>query len=551
MIDRDIHLARALLVEGNAMLRSVAAEQLRNAGVGHVAQASRVKDARLLIEREPFDIIICNREFEGSDDSGQDLLDELRRENQLPHSTVFMMVTSQASFSQVVEAAEAALDGILVRPYSAALLSQRLTEARHRKRELSDILKALDRGEPEVALARALKRYQEKQPYATYCGRLVAELFLRLDRPKDAKLVFTKLAQAANAAWARLGQARACLALSDAASARQLIEAVLAEEPDTADAHDLMGRILVDQCDFDGALLSYRRAAAITPGCLLRNQHAGALAFYQGQDSEALKLLERSLGLGVQSKLFDALTLLLIAVLRHDAGDRAGVLSMRDQLLRYRERFPQSRRLIRFVQAAEVLARWASGQTEAAAEMLRQLSAQAGDDDFDLEAANTALLLWARSPEQASLQTAHTALVERLGMRFCTSKAITEVLLAAARRAEPATTLIRRCQARVAALSEQAMDLSLKGEVAQAVQLLLEHGASTLNAKWLEMASLIARRNRDRWPEADAAAQRAAQLLQRSCTGVNHIAGIQRSGRSPGGLQLRGKETGAVGVATA
>lgn len=168
MIDRDIHLARALLVESNAMLRSVAADQLRNAGVGHISQASRVKEARLLIERESFDIIICNREFEGSDDSGQDLLDELRRENQLPHSTVFLMVTSQASFHQVVEAAEAALDGILVRPYTAALLSQRLAEARHRKRELGDILKALDRGEPEVALARALKRYQEKLPYATY-----------------------------------------------------------------------------------------------------------------------------------------------------------------------------------------------------------------------------------------------------------------------------------------------------------------------------------------------------------------------------------------------
>ena len=57
MIDRDIHTARALLVEGNAMLRSVAAEQLRSLGIGHVAQASRVRDARLLIERKPTDAV--------------------------------------------------------------------------------------------------------------------------------------------------------------------------------------------------------------------------------------------------------------------------------------------------------------------------------------------------------------------------------------------------------------------------------------------------------------------------------------------------------------
>lgn len=551
MIDRDIHLSRALLVEANAMMRSVAAEQLRSVGVGHISQASRVKEARLLIEREPFDIIICNREFEGSDDSGQDLLDELRRENQLPHSTVFLMVTSQASFHQVVEAAEAALDGILVRPYTAALLSQRLVEARHRKRELADILKALDRGEPEAALARALKRYQEQLPYATYCGRLVAELFLRLDRPKDARLVFEKLAKPSSASWARLGQARACVALGDASAAKQLIQTVLSAEPDAADAHDLMGRILVEQCDFDGALQSYRRAAAITPGCLLRNQHAGALAFYQGQGAEALKLLERSLGLGSQSKLFDALTLLLIAVLRHDAGDRPGVTSMRDQLIRYRERFPQSRRLGRFVQAAEVLLLAVSAQTDQAMTMLQRLSSQAGDDDFDLEAANTALLLWARLPKDASMQAAHAAVIEQLGMRFCTSKAITEVLLASARREEPATELVKRCQSRVAAMAEQAMDLSLKGEVSQAVELLLNQGERTLNAKWLEMAGLIARRNRDRWPDAEALAQRAAQLLARSCATVSHIAGIQRSGRSPGGLQLRGKEAGPVSVETA
>jgi hypothetical protein len=101
---------------------------------------------------------------------------------------------------------------------------------------------------------------------------------------------------------------------------------VLADQPDSADAHDLIGRILVEQCDFEGALREYRAAASLTPGCLLRGQHAGALAFYQGANSEALERLEHTLGLGVQSKLFDALSLVLIALLRFDAGDEAGVL---------------------------------------------------------------------------------------------------------------------------------------------------------------------------------------------------------------------------------
>lgn len=541
MIDRDIHLARALLVENNPLLRSIGAEQLRNAGVGHVIQVGRVKEARLMIERETFDIIVCNREFEGNDDNGQDLLDELRREHQLPHSTVFLMVTSQARYHMVVEAAEAALDGILVRPYSGALLGQRLAEARNRQRELDDILRALDDGQTELAMARALKRFQDRQPYASFCGRLVAELLLTLQRPVDARRVFEKLAQPSGATWARLGVARSLAAANDTRGARKVIESVLADVPGSADAHDLMGRLLVEQCDFEGALAEYGEAAALTPGCLLRNQHAGALAFYQGQNAESLKLLERSVALALQSKLFDAMTLLLIAVLRFDAGDTPGVASTSEQLRRYGERFPGSRRLQRLREAAKVLAELLGGRPESALEALRALSAAIGEDDFDLEAANTVLLLWERLPAQHRPAAEHAALVERIGMRFCVSKAMSEVLVASARRADPTSNIVRACQARVAALAEQAMDSALRGNARAAVLMLLETGERTLNTKLLEMACLLARRDRVHMEDADALAARAAATLARCCQAVNAIAGIQRSGRAPAALQWRGR----------
>jgi hypothetical protein len=93
--------------------------------------------------------------------------------------------------------------------------------------------------------------------------------------------------------------------------------------------------------------------------------------------------------------------------------------------------------------------------------------------------------------------------------------------------------------AKGAALAEQAMDRSLKGEAEAAVRLLLRAGSEALNAKLLELAGLIARRHREQLPEADAWCAQAAALMSRSCKTVTHIAGIQRSGRSPGGLQLR------------
>jgi Tfp pilus assembly protein PilF len=553
MIDRDIHLAKALLVESNALLRSVASGQLRDLGIGQISSASRVKDARLLLERERFDIVICNRDFEGSDYSGQDLLDELRRENLLPHSTVFLMVVQTATYHQVMEAAEAALDGLLVRPYTAAVLSARLLEARNRKRELGDVLRALDAGQTETALIKAVQRFQEQQPYWMYCGRLAAELLLTLQRPSEARQLFDRLLQAKpKASWARLGVARAQMACGEMAAARKTVAEVLSTEPGSADAHDLMGRILVDHCDFDGALAEYSAAVVATPGCLLRAQHAGALAFYQGKSDEALKYLERTLSLGVQSKLFDALTLLLITMLRYDRGDAVGVATMREHLTRYQARFPDSRRLGKLNQAAGVLLALLGKQDTAALEELRALAAQAEDPRFDLESANMLLALWSRVPDSLRPAAEYEALLDKVALRFSVSKAIAEVLVASVGRTEAAVAIIRRGQARIAALSEQAMELSLAGKPAQAAQLLLDEGEKTGNARLLEMAVQIARRNVGAEPNvgwAESLAERASAALKNNCAAANHIAGIQRSGRSPGGLQLRGVQAPPLSTA--
>jgi len=535
--ERGIHLTRALLVEGNPLWSSVTVAQLRDIGIGSVIQASRVKDARLLIERERFDFIVCNREFEGASETGQDLLDELRRERQLPHSTVFLMVTSQASYHQVVEAAESALDGILVRPYTAALLNKRLMAARKRKHELAEILQALDQGKAELALEFALRRFRERLPYADYCGRLAAELLLSLGKHSEARLLFEGLAHDVDSTWAKLGVARAHTAAGETLPALRLLQAVVAADPTSADAHDLLGRTLVEQGDFEGALRAYRQAAALTPGCLMRRQHVGTLAFYQGLGDEALPALESALALGEQSKLFDALSLVLIGALRHDSGDASVVSQMRQQIEDHQTRSPESRRLARFAGAADMLL---ASVREHRAEMhaaLQLLGAQVAQDDFDLEAANIVLLLWARMPEDARSQAPYFEMIEAIAERFCVSRAITEVLIASARRLEPAVALVRAGHSKVSALAEHAMDLALNGEPGQAVRVLIEQGSALRNARLLELARTIARRNQAQLEEATALIAEVASVLALCCPSPLHLAGIQRSGRSPAALQ--------------
>ena len=545
MMDREIHKARALVVEPQATMRGILAAQLRDLGVGHITAVQRTRDARLALERGPYDIVLCSREFEGMPDNGQELLDELRRENQLPYSTVFIMLCTSVTYHQVVEAAESALDGLVVRPCSATALEARLLEARKRKRELGPILQALDAGNDDEGLVLAMKRWTSQRPYGGWCGRLAGELLLRLNRPDEARKVFETLVAPADAAWAWLGVARAQMATGQLAQAQQVVQKVLAAEPGNADAHDLEGRLLIEQCQFDRALQSYRRAADITPSCLLRNQHAGALAFYQGQADAAHVWLERAVSLGAQSKLFDALTLALLAMLRHDASDMSGLRAATAQLAQYRSRFSGSLRLQRLEQGVGVLIALTEGQLDSAVEQLRTMSACAHDDPFDLEAANLLLGLWSRAPAECRREAGHESFVREIGLRFCTGRAITEVLMAAARREEGVVAWLQECQQAVGAVAEKAMERSLAGDAPAALALLLADARQHFNAKLIDLALAIGRRAvAQGTASADAlqpALDEALQLQTRTCRAANHIAGIQRTGRSPGGLQLRAR----------
>jgi DNA-binding response OmpR family regulator len=116
-IDPDLHRAVALVVEGKPMMRNITANHLRAAGIEQVTSCGSLDEARLLLERNVYDIVVCSLEFEGSLLSGQGLLEELRREQLLPHRTVFLIVTDQATYARVTEAAEASLDGLIVQPF--------------------------------------------------------------------------------------------------------------------------------------------------------------------------------------------------------------------------------------------------------------------------------------------------------------------------------------------------------------------------------------------------------------------------------------------------
>lgn len=536
LMDDGIQSATALIIDCNSSSRSLMSAQLRDLGVGTVRQTPRVKDARVMLEHQHFDIVLCDYHFDSSDTSGQDLLDELRREGLLPHSTVFVMVTSEATYAKVAEAAEAALDAYLIKPYTSANLAERLASARQRKRVLKDIFEAIEAQDFETAANLCMARFEAKGKYWLYAARIGAELLLRLKRFDDARILYEAIIAAKTVPWARLGVARTEVASGNLQKARRTLENLIGELPDYADSHDLMGHVQMEQGDLNEALKTYQTAATLTPGCLLRLQRCGTLGFYAGQRAEALKMLERAMSQGLRSKLFDMLSLVLVGLMRFDTKDYKGFKYAHDSLAAALERAPGAIRLQRFDLVFRGLAYLLERRVGQALVIAREFTEHASAGNFDLEAASLLTALWLRlSGQEVELEEMMPVLKD-LGMRHCASKASTEILVAIAAEHPGAVEQFRDCHQQIFHVAETAMRHSLRGSAKVAVELLIQQGETTRNAKLIDMAALVLKRHADKIEGSDQLAARIDELFVRY---VKPMAAGSSKARAAGGMALR------------
>jgi len=551
LIDRDIINCRALVIDSNPTSRSILSGQLRDFGVGTVVQCNRAQDARRHLEVREFDVVLCEQYFDDGKVSGQDLLDDLRKSQLLPYSTVFVMVTGEATYSRVAEAAESALDSYLLKPHTASSLAERLRQARHRKRVLRTIFEAIEQQDFDQAARLCMQRFASRSEYWLFAARIGAELLLRLGKHDAAKRLYEAVTAERAVPWAKLGIARAEIDEGNLPRATRTLESLICEQPSYADAYDVMGRVQVEQGNLMEALETYRSASDLTPNSIARLQKCGMLAFYVGDREMAAKLLERAALIGIKSKTFDFQSLVLLAFTRFQQRDTKGLQRCVDDLAGALERVPESTRLQRFAAIARVLNLMLARQVGQVVAELKTMAKSVREPHFDVEAACNLLALVAQlTAAELNLPDADSW-VETLALRFCTSKGVSELLASASLAHAPHSDLVRQCHARITTLAEQSLNHSLNGDPRAAVKSLLVHAGKTNNTKLMDMAKRVLARHAGTIADAASLAEMADTMLQRfgASTGVPPLgrAGV----RDSGGLSLRTDATTVAAPAAA
>ena len=524
---------RALIVDSQVTTRSILVSHLRTLGVEQVVLCMRAQEALRKIQDGDFDLLLCEHQL-ADGTLGKDLIEELRRTRLLSLRTVVILISADAGYDTVAEAAESAVDGFLIRPYTPGSLEDRLTTAYRRKEALSPVFDAMAAGRHAQGLQLCEEVYSRRGTHWTCAARLGAELALRLDRASLASELFTSVLAVKAVPWAKLGVARTLVASSQAQAAASTLETLLAAEPRYVDAYDVMGRLHAEQGNLPAALKAYEQASRITPASVQRAQKYGIVAYYVGEPEVARAALERAARLGGSSRHVDAQTLLLLALLHHREGQADGIAACRLQVEEQlhsgagpggpAQPAPQRVRLQRVASIMLALDAALRQATSEAAERTAALAAQAMQPDFDIEAATNLLSLLAALHGSAVDGSQAAFRVRQLGLRFCISRQATDVLVQAAQAHAPYADLLRQAHAEIGERAQAALGQVLAGQPQAAVQQLLAEAVSTRNVKLLKDATATLERYRERIADAHVL-QRRCEVLQALWDGTSKPGG--------------------------
>lgn len=502
---QDLRSARALVIDPNPTSRSILRSILIDLGVqsDKIKQAGRYIEARSELETTPYDLVLCDYHFQDTQQTGADLVEELRQANLLPYSTVFIMVTSEANYGKVAEAAESALDSYLLKPHNHNDLAKRLSGARNRKIALSDIFKALDDKDFQLAAHLCQARFDARAEYWVYAARIGGELMLRLGQHEAARQLFEALDATKALPWARLGIARAQLEGGNAAPARRTLESLIVDNPSYADAYDVMGRAQFQAGDFDQAYETYRRAVEITPSSLTRLQKMGMLAFHMGKKDEAAKVLQRSVALGSMSSMFDYQSLLLLALHHFEQKDSKELQKCQNQMMQAHQRAPRSARLRRMYELIGILSLMLQRQVAEVVRRVKNLPREFAMPDFDMESAGNVMSLLIRL-RASELELPDAELwISRLAQRFCTSKAMTDMFAMIACSHPPYQELIRQAYAQIMDSAGQTLARCKTGDTSAALLDLLKQAEHTSNTKLIDLSDMVLQRYRTTSPNVE------------------------------------------------
>lgn len=114
---------KILVVDDFSTMRRIVKNLLRDLGFSNTHEADDGSTAWPMLQNGDFDFVVTDWNMPGM--SGIDLLKKIRTDERLKGTPV-LMVTAEAKRDQIVAAAQAGVNGYVVKPFTAAALKEKI-----------------------------------------------------------------------------------------------------------------------------------------------------------------------------------------------------------------------------------------------------------------------------------------------------------------------------------------------------------------------------------------------------------------------------------------
>jgi CheY-like chemotaxis protein len=277
VLQQSLTKKRVLIVDRHAPARDSLRLMLGALGVTMVHGAGNSAEVIRQVKGNRFDIILSDFVLDDGRD-GQQLLEELRHAHLIPLSTVYMIITSERGYTNVVALAELAPDDYLIKPFTAEQLQGRLVKSIYKKHVLRRIYEQIEGGALQEAIAACDRVIQQQPGYMYDALRFKGELLHTLGKTREAEEVFRRVLEGRVVPWAKMGLAMALRDRGALNEAEQLAEQVTQEAPDYLSAYDFLASVHEAQGHLPAAQQTLQRAAEASPHNTVRQRLVGDVA---------------------------------------------------------------------------------------------------------------------------------------------------------------------------------------------------------------------------------------------------------------------------------
>ena len=328
-----------LIIDPNPSMRGNLHNMLNQAAINKVEYAVNSGTAIRLLNKKPFDIILCEYDLgSGSDgQDGQQLLEDLRHHKLIKLWTIFIMLTSEAIHSKVVSAAELTPADYILKPFTVDVLSSRIARAIERRAIFLPTYQLIDKGDLRAAVASCEAAELRHPRLAGDFSRLRAELHLSLGEWKEAEQIYGDMLQTRPMAWVRLGLARTLFEQQRHQEVEEALLPLIEQNPRYMAAYDLlaqnheaMGQPLL-------AKKTLEDAVHISPHVVRRLRRLGGMAFESGDIGAAERAYKQVVTKAKYSEFRDPedhVNLVRTLVRKGDGPQASGVLRDMERSLR-------------------------------------------------------------------------------------------------------------------------------------------------------------------------------------------------------------------------